>query len=167
MREGDALTRIALVACLRSHAPDVSAWMLSAEPEVPFITSPRRPRIARLLAEAGVEFRTYHCETATVACKCRREAQLRAGDDMIHSVPGPTPRRAAEGPTPRSGRPTADVAHHRVTAREDRRRKNLFETAHWPPPLFQKPMVALDAVGSIPPGPMQTIRRLLESRLLR
>src|SRR6266542_5664006 len=89
MREGDALTRIALVACLRSHAPDVSAWMLSAEPEVPFITSPRRPRIARLLAEAGVEVRTYHCETATVACKCRREAQLRAGDDMIHSVPGP------------------------------------------------------------------------------
>src|SRR6266542_1961513 len=53
---------------------------------------------------------------------------------------------------------TADVTHQRVTAREDRRRSNRLESAHRPQSLFEKPMVALDAVGSIPPGPMQNAR---------
>jgi hypothetical protein len=50
--------------------------------------------------------------------------------------------------------PAADVAHQRMAACEDRRRRDRLEAAHRPQPLLEKAMVAFDPVRAVAAGPV-------------
>ena len=83
---------------------------------------------------------------------------LGGSDTFCQSTPGPGEYQSLWDCFDKPVEAAPNVAHQRVTSREDRQRRDGFQTAHWPQPLFQEAVVTLDSIGAIAAGPMQNAR---------